>query len=356
MSKKGFSINKNDGLKLIMLRESLGLTVIEFAQKAGITSSFINILERGCLPLSIRDNNKIKEAFGLDADWIDTLDISNYVPNSKTNEEKADVENPIKHEDNVTEVTVNNTQETLESLQPSKEVIITDGESLKIARATAGLSRKDIANAIGMTSVLIGYIETGKRTLTVKVKNRLNDFFNNKLSQSTEKKDEALNVNKIIEDIFNLSNDEILTKVKEIKTEKGYTQNVISEKSGVNRSQLSMIENGKLQINEKARTKLLNFISFELTGKTKSLEKDLTKDVSDSAASNIVTENTSVEIILEGNAEAITTETENKKLDVSVTENFTSKDELLKIIESMKKTRDEIDENVKMLESIYQVM
>lgn len=323
MTKENLLISNEDGIKLKIIRDRMGLSVAEFSEKTKINPSFINLLEKGCMPLPTRDKRKIREAFALEENWFDVIDISSYIQNENL---------PV---DEACQSIYNGTSQTMAGVKNQirlQSIVISSGDILKSIRTAAGLSRKELAEAIGITSVQIGYIETGKRTLTEKVKNKLNDYFreNSLLPQSLLVENEE-----IINEILNkaeqnaepsgddISDAELLNKIGMIKKEKGYTQTMVSEKSGVNRSQLSLIESGKMQISRRIKEKLICFIHSE--------------------GINIIgsTENTSF------TASAVQ---ELFKDDIS--DIVMNKNELLKMVISMKKTRDDLNKNIRMLEKV----
>lgn len=328
---------KGDSIKLKFIRNDMGLSVEEFSQKTEINPSFLNLLEKGYLPLSTRDKRKISEAFGLQENWFELIDTSKYQQFTSLNTEE---ENKSKDECQ--------TSFQKEKEIPKRNLSINSGEALKIIRTAVGLSRKEIAEAIGITSVQIGYIETGKRTLTDKVKNKLNEYFrkNSMLMNDILIKDEE-----IIKQLFNnsedcpnsnncsLTDEEILNKVKLIKKARGYTQAAISDKSGVNRSQYSLIENGKLPLGRRIKVKLLDFIASE---------EELLNSISENNLSGQATVlNTSVNALVSG----------QKNIKKIFTEDLISnKSELISVINSMKKTRDELIIDIKMLEKVLKYM
>ncbi|MGN6714070.1 helix-turn-helix domain-containing protein [Anaerocolumna jejuensis] len=356
MTRENSLMSKEDGIKLKIIRKSLGLSAAEFSKKTEINPSFLNLLEKGCMPLPTRDKRKIREVFGLQENWFEVIDTRRYsqtmdsVPvvydlhkeaDIKTNKviSKAGIETDKAIRKAAGIETVKETVK--ETGQPTadtnnqlymKNVVINNGDILKSVRIAFGLSRKELAEAIGITSVQIGYIETGKRTLTEKVKNKLNDYFR---TNPAVPQNLTVNNGEVIKDIFhsteqntktagyNVSNDEILNKIRKIKKESGYTQAFISEKSGVNRSQLSMIENGKMQISKKVKVKLLNFIRSESEG-------------------------------IPYNAEnaSISVSAEQENMNDNISDVVMNKNELFNMLESMKKTRDELSKNIIMLEKM----
>jgi transcriptional regulator with XRE-family HTH domain len=327
MTKEDLLSSKDDGIKLQIVRNNKGLSVEEFSEKTNINSSFLNIIEKGYLPLPTRDKKKISEAFGLQENWFDEIDTSNYEQSTDSN-------------------IVENTMFTNKQVR-TRNIVIKNGDILKSTRITMGLSRKEIAEAIGITPVQIGYIETGKRTLTEKVRNKLNDYFNtNSLfpEHALERAKEIIKNSNCVEDDIeffktNIDNDEILDKLRMIKKEQGYNQAIVSEKSGVNRSQLSMIENGKIQISKKVKVKLLNFISIELEN-IKCNSKNALSGSSTACISN-------------SNIKS----SEQKYIKDALSDNIvTNKYELIKVVESMKKTRDDLINNINTLEKILEFM
>ena len=124
-----------------------------------------------------------------------------------------------------------------------------------------------------------------------------------------------------------------------IKSRKEYTQAAISDKSGVNRSQFSLIENGKMQLNRRIREKLLDFIESEAE-----LDHSVTRQE--------VSGKTTAE-----NYSELTVVPENKDIIRDFTKDFTTnKYELIKVIDSMKKSRDELILNINMLEKVVSYM
>ena len=363
MTRENSLMSKEDGIKLKIIRKSLGLSAAEFSKKTEINPSFLKLLEKGCMPLPTRDKRKIREVFGLQENWFEVIDTRRYsqtmdsVPLVYDLHKEADIETDkviskagIEADKVISKAGIETDkairkaagiESVKETGQPTADAsnqlqlqnnVINNGDILKSVRIAAGLSRKELGEAIGITSVQIGYIETGKRTLTEKVKNKLNDYFR---TNPTIPKNLTVNSDEVIKDIFhsaeqdtktasyNISNDEILNKIRKIKKESGYTQALVSEKSGVNRSQLSMIENGKMQISKKVKVKLLNFIRSESEGIPYN------------------TENASI---------SVSTEQENLNDNISVV--VMNKNELFNVLESMKKTRDELSKNIKMLEKM----
>lgn len=336
MSNEELFMSRGDGIKIKLVRNNMGLSVTEFSERTEINPSYLKLLEKGCLPLSSRDKRKISEVFGLSDDWFETIDTSKYLQPAVSDKEKESIDkSSISEEAEI----VAAEKEAPEKEAPEQRINITNGEILKLTRIGIGLSRKEIADAIGITSVQIGYIETGKRTLTEKVKNKLNDYFKtvpipqNALINDMEILNSALNDKDVASN--NLSDGEILNKISLIKKEKGYTQTVISQKTGINRSQLSMIENGKMQISKKIKVKLLNFILSDSEDNKYALENILSKTTQ--------AQSTSLENV----------NTEQKKINEIISDNIIlSKFELIKVLESMKKARDEMINNINILETV----
>lgn len=326
MTKESSLMSREDGIKLKIIRNNMGLSAAEFSKRAEINPGFLNLLEKGCLPLSLRDKRKISEAFGLQENWFEVIDTEGYLQSIALN---------------TGEKCINRSESEEAGKQEQPEDIIKNGDSLKLIRTAAGLSRKEIAAAIGVTSVQIGYIETGKRTLTDRVKNKLNEYFaaNPLVPKNLLKKvDESLN--KVFGDVnantnntdYSMSDDEVLDKIRIIKNAKGYTQTIISEKTGVNRSQVSMIENGKMQMSKNAKMKLIDFI------------------VSESESANHSLENTAPEVpMIQKPSPDVSAPKQNKAEECSE-DPLLTKYELIKIIESMKKTRDELIVNINKIE------
>jgi transcriptional regulator with XRE-family HTH domain len=338
MMNEDLLISKEDGIKLKIIRDNMGLSVAEFSEKTKINPSFINLLEKGCLPLSTRDKRKISETFELPENWFDAIDISGYSEEQDLKTEEKVTEEKITDEP---ECNAGDTEYT-----PEKNLYIVDGASLKATRTILGLSRKEIAAAIGVSSVQIGYIETGKRSLTDKVKKKLNNYLKtslltppqNKILQEGDSNNAFCFKNKDKETIiYNISNNDIINKIKMLRKEKRYTQIAVSEKSGVNRSQLSMIENGKIPISKKVKIKLLDFISEE-EGIKFQLKNPLIEEAG----------------IGNDTAEVVTSE--QIKLQEISANIAANKYELIKMIESMKKTRDELISNIGMLEKVLSNM
>ena len=169
MTKEDLFAAKGDSIKLKFIRNNLGLSIDEFSKKTEINLSFLNLLEKGYLPLSARDKRKIGEAFGLQENWFDIVDISEF---QESNDMNSTDNNELKEATKSTESTI-----PADKTLSLHNITINSGDALKTIRTAMGLSRKDIADAIDITSVQIGYIETGKRTLTDKVKNKLNEYF-----------------------------------------------------------------------------------------------------------------------------------------------------------------------------------
>lgn len=329
MTRENSLMSKEDGIKLKIIRKSLGLSAAEFSKKTEINPSFLNLLEKGCMPLPTRDKRKIREVFGLQDNWFEVIDTRRYSQTMDSVPVVYDLHKAAGIE--TVKETGQPTADTNNQLHMNN-IVINNGDILKSVRIAAGLSRKELAEAIGITSVQIGYIETGKRTLTEKVKSKLNDYFR---TNPAIPHNLTVNNGEVIRDIFhsaeqntktagyNISNDEILNKIRKIKKESGYTQAFISEKSGVNRSQLSMIENGKMQISKKVKVKLLNFIRSE------------------SECIPYNTENASIPV-----------SAEQENLSDNISDVVMNKNELFNMLESMKKTRDELSKNIKMLEKM----
>ena len=340
MTKEDLFAAKGDSIKLKFIRNNLGLSIDEFSKKTEINLSFLNLLEKGYLPLSARDKRKIGEAFGLQENWFDIVDISEF---QESNDMNSTDNNELKEATKSTEATI-----PADKTLSLHNITINSGDALKTIRTAMGLSRKDIADAIDITSVQIGYIETGKRTLTDKVKNKLNEYFRTnsiKLSdlyakdqeiikQLLESKEELQDNKK-----DSLTDEEILNEVRMIKSRKEYTQAAISDKSGVNRSQVSLIENGKMQLNRRIREKLLDFIESEAE-----LDHSVTRQEV-SGKTTVV------------NYSELTVVPENKDIIRDFTKDFTTnKYELIKVIDSMKKSRDELILNINMLEKVVSYM
>ncbi len=340
MTKEDLFAAKGDSIKLKFIRNNLGLSIDEFSKKTEINLSFLNLLEKGYLPLSARDKRKIGEAFGLQENWFDIVDISEF---QESNDMNSTDNNELKEATKSTEATI-----PADKTLSLHNITINSGDALKTIRTAMGLSRKDIADAIDITSVQIGYIETGKRTLTDKVKNKLNEYFRTnsiKLSdlyakdqeiikQLLESKEELQDNKK-----DSLTDEEILNQVRMIKSRKEYTQAAISDKSGVNRSQFSLIENGKMQLNRRIREKLLDFIESEA-------------ELDHSATGQEVSGKTTAV-----NYSELTVVPENKDIIRDFTKDFTTnKYELIKVIDSMKKSRDELILNINMLEKVVSYM
>lgn len=316
MEKESIHISNEDGVKLKIIRNNMGLSAAEFSEKTEINPSYLNLIEKGCMPLPARYKRKIQEVFGLQENWFDVIDL---------NQEENNI-----HQN--TYSVMEQQKEDAKSQISIQNFVINNGDVLKSVRVASGLSRKELAEAIGISSVQIGYIETGKRKLTEKVKNKLNDYLRvysiipqNIFTDSGEITGNTLNNIDRNSKIpgYNISNDEILNKISMIKKRKRYTQTIVSEKSGVNRSQLSMIENGKMQISKKVKEKLLHFIHSE------------SEDI------NCNVENTSILM-----------STEQEKSKDYMTDIVINKSELIKMIASLKETRDEINKNIKMLKSV----
>lgn len=340
MTKEDLFAAKGDSIKLKFIRNNLGLSIDEFSKKTEINLSFLNLLEKGYLPLSARDKRKIGEAFGLQENWFDIVDVSEF---QESNDISSTDNNELKESTKSTEATI-----PADKTLSLHNITINSGDALKTIRTAMGLSRKDIADAIDITSVQIGYIETGKRTLTDKVKNKLNEYFRTnsiKLSdlyakdqeiikQLLESKEELQDNKK-----DSLTDEEILNQVRMIKSRKEYTQAAISDKSGVNRSQFSLIENGKMQLNRRIREKLLDFIELEAE-----LDNSVTRQ-------EVSGKTTAV------NYSELTVVPENKDIIRDFTKDFTTnKYELIKVIDSMKKSRDELILNINMLEKVVSYM
>jgi transcriptional regulator with XRE-family HTH domain len=340
MTKEDLFAAKGDSIKLKFIRNNLGLSIDEFSKKTEINLSFLNLLEKGYLPLSARDKRKIGEAFGLQENWFDIVDVSEF---QESNDISSTDNNELKESTKSTEATI-----PADKTLSLHNITINSGDALKTIRTAMGLSRKDIADAIDITSVQIGYIETGKRTLTDKVKNKLNEYFRTnsiKLSdlyakdqeiikQLLESKEELQDNKK-----DSLTDEEILNQVRMIKSRKEYTQAAISDKSGVNRSQFSLIENGKMQLNRRIREKLLDFIESEAE-----LDNSVTRQ-------EVSGKTTAV------NYSELTVVPENKDIIRDFTKDFTTnKYELIKVIDSMKKSRDELILNINMLEKVVSYM
>lgn len=340
MTKEDLFAAKGDSIKLKFIRNNLGLSIDEFSKKTEINLSFLNLLEKGYLPLSARDKRKIGEAFGLQENWFDIVDVSEF---QESNDMNSADNNELKESTKSTEATI-----PADKTLSLHNITINSGDALKTIRTAMGLSRKDIADAIDITSVQIGYIETGKRTLTDKVKNKLNEYFRTnsiKLSdlyakdqeiikQLLESKEELQDNKK-----DSLTDEEILNQVRMIKSRKEYTQAAISDKSGVNRSQFSLIENGKMQLNRRIREKLLDFIESEAE-----LDNSVTRQ-------EVSGKTTAV------NYSELTVVPENKDIIRDFTKDFTTnKYELIKVIDSMKKSRDELILNINMLEKVVSYM
>lgn len=340
MTKEDLFAAKGDSIKLKFIRNNLGLSIDEFSKKTEINLSFLNLLEKGYLPLSARDKRKIGEAFGLQENWFDIVDVSEF---QESNDINSTDKNELKESTKSTEATI-----PADKTLSLHNITINSGDALKTIRTAMGLSRKNIADAIDITSVQIGYIETGKRTLTDKVKNKLNEYFRTnsiKLSdlyakdqeiikQLLESKEELQDNKK-----DSLTDEEILNQVRMIKSRKEYTQAAISDKSGVNRSQFSLIENGKMQLNRRIREKLLDFIESEAE-----LDNSVTRQ-------EVSGKTTAV------NYSELTVVPENKDIIRDFTKDFTTnKYELIKVIDSMKKSRDELILNINMLEKVVSYM
>ncbi len=341
MTKEDLFAAKGDSIKLKFIRNNLGLSIDEFSKKTEINLSFLNLLEKGYLPLSARDKRKIGEAFGLQENWFDVVDISEF---QDSNDMSSTDNNELKE----------STKSTEPAMQADKtlslhNITINSGDALKTIRTAMGLSRKEIADAIDITSVQIGYIETGKRTLTDKVKNKLNEYFRTnsiKLSDLYAKDQEM--IKQLLESKEELqenkkdclTDEEILNQVRVIKSKKEYTQAAISDKSGVNRSQFSLIENGKMQLNRRIREKLLDFIESEAELENNAREQEVSGKT------------TAV------NYSELTVVPENKENNIrDFTKEFTTnKYELIKVIDSMKKSRDELILNINMLEKVVSYM
>lgn len=341
MTKEDLLMTNEDGIKLKFIRNNMGLSVAEFSEKTEINPSFINLLEKGYLPLSPRDKRKISEVFELQENWFEAINTNNFLQTIDLNTVEKNI-NQYKCEE------VNHTLFNEDKQVRTQKLAINNGDSLKSTRIAVGLTRKEIAEAIGITSVQIGYIETGKRSLTEKVKNKLNDYFKNNsiISNNTFEKEEEIvdnTLNDVEQDTETLrnsiSNDEILNKIRMIKKENGYTQSVVSEKSGVNRSQLSLIENDKMQISKKVKVKLLNFISSELESINYNSENALSEKTTECRTS----------------LDVLTTE-QIESQEIISDDIVTDRYELIKVIESMKKTRDELIENINMLEKVLKNM
>lgn len=334
MSKEERYMPSGDGIKLKTLRINMGLTVAEFSVKANINPSFVNLLEKGCMPLSNRDKKKIGEAFSLEENWFELLETS-------ISTKDLDTGNVNIHCSDNKPCDTNHPSLKEEELGCRTQLFINNGESLRKIRLVLGLSRKDIAEAIGITSVQIGYIETGKRALTDKVMVKLNSYFST-LPKNLQKKvlgknDKADITFTYTEQVaeqtnYNTENNEILIKLKMIKKECGYTQSEVSQISGVNRSQLSMIENGKMHISKKVKIKLLHFINTELVELENKREKSL------SISNRSITSDNYIASLAKPAARAL------------IGKGASNKTELLKVIQSMKRTRDELQTNINILE------
>lgn len=334
MTKDDLFTAKGDSIKLKFIRNDMGLSVEEFSQRTEINSSFLNLLEKGYLPLSTRDKRKISEAFGLQDNWFELIDTNNCQQSASLATGENNKSNDVcqKLIQNDEQISVRN-------------VSINNGESLKIIRTAVGASRKEIAEAIGITSVQIGYIETGKRTLTDKVKKKLNEYFqaNPMLLNNLSIKDKEI-IKQLLADSedcsdsndCSLTDAEILNKVRLIKKSRGYTQAVISDKSGVNRSQFSLIENGKMELSRRVKVKLLDFIAAEEVHSIP--ESDLPETIAGNTPAN-----------------AVISEQKNIK-NIFTQELVSNKSELIKVIDSMKKTRDELIVDIKMLEKVLKYM
>lgn len=336
MTKDEMIMPKGDGVKLQIIRNNMGLSVAEFAEKTEINPSFLKLLEKGCIPITTRIKRSISQAFGLQENWFDIMNENELL-------ESATIQN----NENESFSNDSDTKCTSADIEKKEEqkIDVCDGESLKAIRLAFGLSRKEVADGIGITSVQIGYIETGKRTLTEKVRNKLNHYFRTKeiTSKNINISDIHIKSNKSLQSYHenaaqNVSSDEILKKIKMIKLQKGYTQTLISELSGVNKSQLSMIENGKLKISKNVREKLIRFISAEF---------DTVHGVEDISGP----ENTGIQTMFHN------TGVESRKNRGVVSDSiFNSKKELIKLIESMKKTKNELAENINSLENVLRNM
>lgn len=341
MTKEDLFAAKGDSIKLKFIRNNLGLSINEFSKKTEINLSFLNLLEKGYLPLSARDKRKIGEAFGLQENWFDIVDISDFKDSKDSNDLNLNDTNDLK-ETKPTESTIP-VDKTL-SLQ---NIAINSGDALKTIRTAMGLSRKDIADAIDITSVQIGYIETGKRTLTDKVKNKLNEYFrtntiklNDLYAKDQEIIKQLLESKEELQDKNNsLSDEEILNQIRIIKRRKEYTQAAISDKSGVNRSQFSLIENGKMQLSRRIREKLIDFIESE-----------------EKSANSVTEQDESGKTIVADSSE-FTMVSKNKDNISNFTKGITTnKYELIKVIDSMKKSRDDLILNINMLEKVVSYM
>ncbi len=340
MTKEDLFAAKGDSIKLKFIRNNLGLSIDEFSKKTEINLSFLNLLEKGYLPLSARDKRKIGEAFGLQENWFDIVDISDFKDSNDLNSNDT---NDLKETNKSTESTI-----PVDKTLSLHNIAINSGDALKTIRTAMGLSRKDIADAIDITSVQIGYIETGKRTLTDKVKNKLNEYFrtntirlNDLYAKDQEIIKQLLESKEELPDNKNdsLTDEEILKQVRIIKRRKEYTQAAISDKSGVNRSQFSLIENGKMQLSRRIREKLLEFIESEEELVNSATEQD------DSGKTTAV------------DSYNFTVVPENKNNFSNFTKDLTTnKYELIKVIDSMKKSRDELILNINMLEKVVSYM
>lgn len=346
MTKEDLFTAKGDSIKLKFIRNNLGLSIDEFSKRSEINLSFLNLLEKGYLPLSARDKRKIGEAFGLQENWFDLLDISDYQDSNDWI--SNDLNSNDKNELNEAALSTESTTPVDKTLS-LHNIAINSGDALKTIRTAMGLSRKDIADAIEITSVQIGYIETGKRTLTDKVKNKLNEYFRantiklsdlyakdqEMIKQLLESKEELQDNKK-----DSLTDEEILNQVRMIKSRKEYTQAAISDKSGVNRSQFSLIENGKMQLNRRIREKLMAFIESE-----EELDNSVTEP-EDSVKTTAVNYSEFTAVIPESKDNI-----NNFTMDFT-----TNKYELIKVIDSMKKSRDELILNINMLEKVVSYM
>lgn len=244
MTKENSIIIYEDGKKLQHMRKNKNLSMEELSILTNMSLSYLKLVERGILPLTEHSISKITRTCCLESNWLEKTYQNHMYQDYKSDDMKG----------------------SLERYQSDKvKLHIVDGDTLRMERNNCGLTRKELANGVGLSVVHIGYIETGKRKLTEDIKNKVTEYMSKVQSEKNRLKQDSNHVFEMRMRELNetCSDEDILQQLRNIKKRKGYTQLIVSSLSGISNSRLSQLERSKVNMSYKVRNKLIEFILRE---------------------------------------------------------------------------------------------
>jgi len=187
------------GAQIRKIRKDRGLSLADFAQKIGISTSYLSEIERGKKKPSLKTLNKIASTFNINK--------YNLLQQNGDNEERD--KRPLKL-----------------------------GEKIRLVREEKGLKLEEAAQKIGISTSYLSEIERGNVNPSIEILKEIANTFEVSLN------------------IFLGKETSLGTKIRKIREAQGMTQSGLAKASGVSPGLIGQIEQGRIRPSLKTLEKI----------------------------------------------------------------------------------------------------